>query len=260
MKLYIKMRTERHIWYMVINVALCTALYMLATSAPTQGTTFAWLTASVIADLSSEVRFANVVLDVERSNSAEPRIYSFTTKAKAAQVDLIRAINFMANELDKDAIFSSWLNQYYFNYFDGEFLQPAATGMPITQFSVIRHDYNFINESTIPVNFKIDMPRTGGNSIALAAFWSINSNENFRAVAYDEVQNVYFIQEAIPSGEDFTVSFIAILLTNDSGSFAFMPEFAEMIQATNNAVHMVEGWKGIAVDIVPLHKYIRHGD
>ena len=257
------MKRKWHIkimWHTGINIALCLAAYMLVTAASTQGTTFAWLTTSVAADFLAEARFANIDFDVVRSCSSEPMVYSFTANARAAQVDLIKALNSATNDSEKDTAFSEWLSKYYFTGPGSEYLMPAKAGTPITQYSIIRYDYSFTNQSSVPANFKIEMPRIGGDSIALAAFWSLDDDEDFAAVVYDDIQNVFFVREAIPGEKNFTVSFIAILLTGNSGSLTFAPEFAELIQATNNAVHMVEGWRGIAVDIVPLHRYIRDGD
>jgi hypothetical protein len=197
-------------------------------------------------DLSS-VALTFAAVDFELKESSPLRVYTFNEDAVSEQIDLITA--FEHNPDDKDEIFAEWLFEHYFA--DSAISELLNDAVPISQYSIVGYDYNFTNKSSIPVNFKIDMQRFGNGEIALAVFWSVDSGDKAGILAYNEPGKFYYVQEAIPKGEDFTISFMTILLDDGSGHLAFVSELAELVQATNNAIYLKEDWKSIADNIIP---------
>jgi hypothetical protein len=120
-------------------------------------------------------------------------------------------------------------------------------------FSLIQRSYTFKNYSGIPVYFKINRAAlTNGMNIALAAFTSRGAGTAQSAFPYEPESGFYYYKEPLFVGQDITITFIALILdsSGESGNFDFRPGHAEIIQATNNAVYMADGWKNFADELV----------
>ena len=117
--------------------------------------------------------------------------------------------------------------------------------------------YPFTMNSDIPVYFKVKWDLTGYNDVINQAvvYWSEDSNEWIPMRAAPG--NYYYIPEPFPSGkyEEINLLFLVDFSeydedANDMSSFP-APGFAEIIQATNNAVFQHEEWKEFAHEFIP---------
>ena len=230
------------------GVVLCALVLVFTLGEPV----FAFIWATNSASTSGDVIIAADV-NLELIDVAEKQIKNFLSAdaATKAQVELLSNIGSSATQEATDGYFAEWCLS---NLLEGDkgYLESAEAAC---QYSILQRSYTFKNESRMPVYFRINRASvTNGMDIALAALWNRGGSTPYNSFCYDAESDCYYYKEPLFAGQEIMVAFAALILDTSEiggGNFDFRPDFAEIIQSTNNAVFMVEGWANVAEQLTP---------
>ena len=216
------------------NIVLCVVANALIFSVWFDGTTLAWVSSYAAAD-STALSTAKLQLDVD---AAGPEILKFTTGGIGAQLALLGDIE--KNPARKDTIFKDWyLNNV--NSFDALLEKTQGDDLAASEHSLVRYQYTFTNDSTVPVYFRIARPETADMDIAAAVFLVGEAP----LAPFECAGGWYYIARPLGAGEEIAVTLTALIFECGEEP-AFVLGDAEIIQASNNAVYISEDWAHIA--------------
>ena len=146
-----------------------------------------------------------------------------------------------------DANFTKWCLE---TDISGDTRFQKSSSPQLMSMSVVRRNYTLKNSSNIPVYFKVDKPvinTPNGMEIALSACWSTNVSITPQAFTFHD--GSFFIDRVLtPDVKEITVSYtiLVLKLPRVGDTIDINVGYACILQATNNAVFLDEGWKGFA--------------
>lgn len=212
--------------------------------------TYAWFTAqSPIEPMIFTTAKLRIELDTNKDKTV---VKSFSNNQSAIDAQL-SLINNLEGETDtdlKDEILAEWLEEYADTL--DTILADTDRAAPM---SFVFRSYTLTNGSNVPAYFRIDRAKLSGGSQegAFAACYEIESTKDGlgkgRLIADSE--GVLYCKEPLYPGDVITVNFVIYLWQIQSGKYAFSSEYAEIIQAANNAIFMSPGWEDVAEEMEP---------
>ncbi|MCL1974907.1 MAG: hypothetical protein FWG61_01935 [Firmicutes bacterium] len=237
----------KRVIYIGLNVLACLVFCILVLGQHASG--FFWGSSSASTTANSILQAADIKLEL--TDYSENQVINFldTKPAIQNQIDLLTEIDSFNEQEGIDEFFTAWCIDNLPVENNDELIESETAA----QFSILQRSYTFKNISKAPVYFRIDRAGvTNGMNIALAAFWNRGVGTEQSVFPYDSESGFYYHRAPLFVGQDITITFIAFILNTGgaSGSFDFRPVFAEIIQATNNAVFMAEGWKSFAPELM----------
>ena len=209
----------------------------LIIAAVLSGTVLAWLINSAGIDQSGEFKFAEVKMKFEGVSHEYRNIKSVVTPGDPFMRNVI---NLEASFLAADS--QSALNGKLMALWDDGYL--GGTAFAPHKGGVVIKTYTFKNESNIPVYFRMKKPAIKDDAIKAAFFVKTNKHTIYKGH--------YYLIEPLGSGETVEIKVTAYIpfLANigvAASDFDIEIEYAEIIQATNNAVYFHDDWKDIAM-------------
>jgi|GEM_PF-2608540 len=236
--------------YIGLNVVVSLLLFVLVLISPASA--FLWATSYATSSI-GDTDLANATVSLDLIETSEKQILNFkdTPAAIEAQVDLLGYVDSLKEQTAVNEYFTAWRLSDLLAEGNSYFEEAEAA----SQFSILQRSYTFKNSSSIPVYFRINRAVLTNDDIdmTLAAFWSMDDGETLDSFAYEPISDCYYLKAPLLTDDQITVTFAAMILdTGDaSGSFDFVANFAEIIQATNNAVYMAKGWQYFAKEFLP---------
>ena len=244
-------RSIRRLVYVGLNALACLVLGALLLGQPASA--FLWATNTV--SISGDSVILSAGLKLELSEATEKQVFNFKNTREVIDVQKelqneIKIFNLQEKQDTLDEYFAEWCLD---NLLADE--NSIFTGAGTASWcSMIERSYTFRNVSDIPVYFRINRAAvTNSMDITLATFWNRGKGTPYQKFDYDFNSGFYYHRTPLFVGQDITITFVAMILDTGgiSGNFDFRPDFAEIIQATNNAVFLAEGWKNFAGELVP---------
>lgn len=215
--------------------------------------TYAWLAFQATTDPET---FTTAKLSIELGISEDKTVikrFASDPGAIEAQFSLIGDPNDETRIDVDDEVLAAWLEEYTGN---------LATILTVTDkaapMSFAFRSYTLTNGSSVPIYFRIDKARLSGqyHEIALNARYQIESTDDVsrEGTLISDDEEVLYCKEPLYSGDSITVTFVVYLRDIKPGKYTLSSEYAEIIQATNNAVFMPSGWEDVAEQ---LESYIK---
>jgi len=236
--------------YVSLNVVVAALFFALVLASPASA--FLWVTNSVSTSLGDST-LAGATVSLELIEQSEKQIMDFQNSPAAikTQVDMLGYVSSLKEQAAIDEYFTAWCLSDLLP--DGKSNFKAAES--VARFSILQRSYTFKNASSIPVYFRINRAILTNDDIGLtlAAFWSMDGGETLDSFDYEPFSDCYYLKAPLLIDEEITVLFAAMVLDTGeaSGSFDFRANFAEIIQSTNNAVYLADGWQYFAKEFLP---------
>lgn len=242
------------------------------------GGTFAWFT-STAHSTNGQFKTARVALVADKGYNNVWNFYPGHAYTIAAQKSLEDAVNTVNQDLANSGLLA-WWQSYQTGTFDSQWAlhydehEAAVDGKvnyivypdektsddytdKVTPGSFIYRHFDFVNDSNVPVYFRVATPTISANGhvVPYAAFMTIGSNPKYEMLVDGGDGYLYFPQP-IEDGATVSLMFHAYLSGALNGNelqektISFGATGAELIQATNNAVYLEGTWSD-KVDYIP---------
>lgn len=212
--------------------------------------TYAWFTNQ--AEL-EPVTFTTANLKLELDTGKDKTVvkrFACDPDAFEAQLSLIGDLNDEPAIDVNDEALADWLEEYADNL--ASILTDTNKAAPM---SFAFRSYKLTNGSDVPVYFRIDRPKLSGeNEIAFATLYQIDQVDPIESTdgvsqggtLIPDEEGVLYCMASLYPGDAITVTFVVYLGKIKSGKYTLSSEYAEIIQAANNAVFMSPGWEEMA--------------
>lgn len=259
---------------MVVTFVACAAVCLLAAASSLEGTTFSWLYSAASGLEPEDVSTAFVSLEYEGGNESwnlEFEEMGEESRDVLAQfIALETALSLPDNtQAERNQAFRDWWE----NGYDAEKCFESPSGLRLG--GVYCKKYSFKNTSVSPAYFRIAAPETGGGLTPAFVVWYLDAEAAERSEDWEfvnqkdflltEHEGYYYCPKLLDAEEDISVMVAAYLphranagYGRDALSFDMAVERAELIQAVNDTVHFIEGWRDIEEH--PDFRFMPHAD
>jgi len=241
-----------------LNIVLCLIACALLIITLSMGTTFAWFMDRI--GLGTDpFQFAEIIVEEDRVT----QVYNFedgksTNDFLAAH--MVFDVNFYGLSFPIDPIVQNSLNDKFIEFWNNwnveDRLELYSDGLK--KGAIVRKEYTFTNLSEIPVYLRVHAPKVKMENINVAAYFINWQGQDASWYVCDISNYDYWLNPLQPYGDPvdkdkITFEVIAYfpILGNIGVGEPFVDaevfvQHAEVIQATNNAVFFVDGWREVA--------------
>jgi hypothetical protein len=243
---------------MSVKIVLLIVACVLIASISLEGTTFAWFYGSTVVVAEGGVQTANLDINV----NIDSELYVFDFLSTVHDIDFIMLYADFEGFLRKNSK-SAWgerLKEFMNESVvaNSELIHKDIDNDTIDRSNLIIKKYTFENTSNSPVYMRMPFPVDKGDGVH-AAYYLSDRVDDSRVVSDGtflywldplwgnekvEAELIVYITHALNEGNPY----IDNGLYYSDGLVDAKINYVEVIQATNNAVFYVDGWKELAMD------------
>jgi hypothetical protein len=242
---------------MSFKIVLLIAACVLIASISLDGTTFAWFYDSTVVLAEGGVQTASFGVKVD----VEPELYEFKLLSAGRDLGAVRRYVDFEDSLSHNSK-SAWGERLKEFMNEGAVVksglaQKDIDNDKITRSNLIIKKYTYENTSDSPVYIRMPLPVDNGDGVQ-AAYYLSDSVDGSRVVSDGmflywldpiwgnekvEAELTVYIPHALNESNPYLDN-----LYYSDGLVGAKIDYVEVIQATNNAVYFVDGWKDLAME------------